>query len=103
MAKSLMEILASLPEEERLAALSGIDPEQLVWDWPSWARPEQMPPEQMPPQGPPPGQPMPQGLPPEAMAEGMPPTGGMAMPSNIPPEILAQLLANGAPLPNTQM
>ena len=61
------------------------------------------PPEQMPPQGPPPGQPMPQGLPPEAMAEGMPPTGGMAMPSNIPPEILAQLLANGAPLPNTQM
>ena len=65
--------------------------------------PEEMPPEQMPPQGPPPGQPMPQGLPPEAMAEGMPPTGGMAMPSNIPPEILAQLLANGAPLPNTQM
>lgn len=65
--------------------------------------PEQMPPEQMPPQGPPPGEPMPQGLPPEAMAEGMPPTGGMAMPSNIPPEILAQLLANGAPLPNTQM
>ena len=45
MAKSLMEILASLPEEERLAALSGIDPEQLVWDWPSWARPEQMPPD----------------------------------------------------------
>jgi hypothetical protein len=45
---------------------------------------------------------MPQGLPPEAMAQGMPPTGGMAMPSNIPPEILAQLLANGAPLPNTQ-
>lgn len=40
-----MEILASLPEEERLAALSGIDPEQLVWDWPSWARPEQMPPD----------------------------------------------------------
>ena len=32
----------------------------------------------------------------------MPPTGGMAMPSNIPPEILAQLLASGAPLPNTQ-
>lgn len=62
-----------------------------------------MPSERMPPQGPPSGQPMPQGLPPEAMAEGMPPTGGMPMPSNIPPEILAQLLASGAPLPNTQM
>jgi hypothetical protein len=32
----------------------------------------------------------------------MPPTGGMAMPSNIPPEILAQLVAQGAPLTNTQ-
>lgn len=31
------------------------------------------------------------------------PTGGMAMPSNIPPEILNQLLAQGAPLPNTQL
>jgi hypothetical protein len=25
------------------------------------------------------------------------------MPSNIPPEILAQLLSQGAPLPNTQL
>jgi hypothetical protein len=54
----------------------------------------------------PPEQPMPQGIP---MQQGppvdmgpMPPTGGMAMPSNIPPQILAQLLAQGAPLPNTQ-
>ena len=55
----------------------------------------------MPPEG---GMPMP----PEGMTPGMgaaeaPPTGGMAMPSNIPPEILAQLLAQGAPLPNTQL
>jgi len=54
------------------------------------------------------GQP-PQGMmPPEGMTPGMgaaeaEPTGGMAMPSNIPPEILAQLLAQGAPLPNTQL
>ena len=57
-----------------------------------------MPPEGMPPQGPP--MQMQQG-PPVDMGP-MPPTGGMAMPSNIPPEILAQLLAQGAPLPNTQ-
>jgi hypothetical protein len=47
------------------------------------------------------GSPMPQGLSPEM--EPMPPTGGMAMPSGIPPEILAQLLGQGAPLPNTQL
>lgn len=41
------------------------------------------------------------GLPPEAAP--MQPTGGMPMPTNIPPEILAQLLASGAPLPNTQL
>jgi hypothetical protein len=35
-------------------------------------------------------------------AEGEP-TGGMPLPSNIPPEILSQLLAAGAPLPNTQL
>jgi hypothetical protein len=52
----------------------------------------------MPPQGPP--MEMQQG-PPVDMGP-MPPTGGMAMPSNIPPEILAQLIAQGAPLPNTQ-
>ena len=49
---------------------------------------------------------MPQGMPPAMPAapeQPMEPTGGMAMPSNIPPEILNQLLAQGAPLPNTQL
>ena len=53
------------------------------------------------PQGAPPQPEMQGGLPPEAMPTE--PTGGMPMPSNIPPEILAQLLASGAPLPNTQL
>lgn len=44
MAKSLMEIIAALPEEERLAALDGLDMDALVWDWSVWARPEQIPP-----------------------------------------------------------
>ena len=63
-----------------------------------------VPPQGVGPEGAPPetpgGMPMPQ----EPMSDAgpMPPTGGMAMPSNIPPEILAQLLAQGAPLPNTQ-
>jgi len=63
-----------------------------------------VPPQGVGPEGAPPetpgGMPMPQ----EPMSDAgpMPPTGGMAMPSNIPPEILAQLIAQGAPLPNTQ-
>lgn len=57
-----------------------------------------MGPEGMPPQGM-----MPQGMTPGMGAGEMEPTGGMQMPSNIPPEILAQLLAQGAPLPNTQL
>jgi phage terminase large subunit-like protein len=40
-----MEQLASLSEEERLAALEGVNPESLVWDWSVWARPEQLPPD----------------------------------------------------------
>ena len=57
----------------------------------------------MPPQAA--GQPA---LPAEGMVPGMgaaegEPTGGMPLPSNIPPEILSQLLAAGAPLPNTQL
>ncbi len=44
MGKSIMELLAALPEEERLAAMQGLDPEGLVWDWSVWARPEQLPP-----------------------------------------------------------
>lgn len=39
-----MEQIALLSDEERNLALSGVDLETLVWDWPSWARPEQMPP-----------------------------------------------------------
>jgi hypothetical protein len=64
-----------------------------------------MGPEGMPPEG---GMPPEQMMPPQGMTPGMgaaemEPTGGMQMPSNIPPEILAQLLAQGAPLPNTQL
>jgi phage terminase large subunit-like protein len=44
MGKSIMEQLAVLPEEERLAALAGLDPEALVWDWSVWGRPEQFAP-----------------------------------------------------------
>ena len=58
----------------------------------------------MPPEGGMPPQMMdPQGMTPGMGAAEMPPTGGMQMPSNIPPEILSQLLAQGAPLPNTQL
>lgn len=44
MAKSVMEKLALLSDEERSAVLSGVDMEQLIWDWNAWARPEQVPP-----------------------------------------------------------
>jgi len=33
-----------LPEDEQEAALEGIDPDTLLWDWNVWARPEQLPP-----------------------------------------------------------
>jgi phage terminase large subunit-like protein len=45
MAKSIMEHLALLPPEERAAALEGMDPEALLWDWSVWGRPEQQAPE----------------------------------------------------------
>ena len=45
MAKSIMEQLALLPEEERLAILAGMDAEALMWDWSVWGRPEQQAPE----------------------------------------------------------
>jgi phage terminase large subunit-like protein len=45
MGKSLMEQLAGLPEEQRNAALEGVDMDALVWDWKAWGRPEQQTPE----------------------------------------------------------
>lgn len=45
MGKSIMEQLASLPEDERAAILADMDPEALVWDWSVWGRPEQFAPE----------------------------------------------------------
>lgn len=45
MGKSIMEILAALPENERAEALAGMDPEHLLWDWSVWGRPEQQAPE----------------------------------------------------------
>jgi len=44
MGKSIMELIAMLPEDEQEAALEGIDPDALLWDWNVWARPEQLPP-----------------------------------------------------------
>jgi phage terminase large subunit-like protein len=44
MGKSLMETLAMLSEEERRAALDGVDMDALLWDWKAWGRPEQQPP-----------------------------------------------------------
>jgi phage terminase large subunit-like protein len=45
MAKSIMEKLAAMPEDERNLILSGMDPESLLWDWSVWGRPEQQAPE----------------------------------------------------------
>jgi phage terminase large subunit-like protein len=45
MAKSIMELLAQLPEDERALALAGMDAETLLWDWSVWGRPEQQAPE----------------------------------------------------------
>ena len=45
MGKSLMEQLAVLSEEERYAALQGVDMDALLWDWKAWGRPEQQTPE----------------------------------------------------------
>ena len=41
MSKSLAQIVAELPAEERARMLSGMDPEGLLWDWSFWGRPEQ--------------------------------------------------------------
>ena len=45
MAKSIMEQLAELPEDERALILSGMDADALLWDWSVWGRPEQQAPE----------------------------------------------------------
>ena len=45
MAKSIMEQLAALPEDERQLILAGMDADQLLWDWSVWGRPEQQAPE----------------------------------------------------------
>jgi phage terminase large subunit-like protein len=45
--KSIAELLASLPERERLSELSRLkqdDAAKLLWDWKFWGRPEQFPP-----------------------------------------------------------
>jgi phage terminase large subunit-like protein len=44
MGKSIMELLAALPDQERFEAMQGLDPDNLIWDWSVWARPEQLPP-----------------------------------------------------------
>ena len=36
MAKSLMELIAMLPEEQKQEALAGLDMDQLLWDWKMW-------------------------------------------------------------------
>lgn len=45
MGKSLAQIVAELPEDERNEILAGFDPDSLVWDWSFWGRPEQQAPE----------------------------------------------------------
>lgn len=44
MARSIMENLALLSDEERMAILQGFDPEHVLWDWSLWGRPEQQAP-----------------------------------------------------------
>jgi len=41
---SIMEQIALLPEDEQEAALEGLDPESVRWDWSLWSRPQQVPP-----------------------------------------------------------
>ena len=45
MAKSIMEQIALLPDDERAILLSGFDADALMWDWSVWGRPEQQSPE----------------------------------------------------------
>ena len=45
MAKSIMEQIAMLPDDERAIVLAGMDADTLMWDWSVWGRPEQQTPE----------------------------------------------------------
>ena len=45
MAKSIMEQIAMLPDDERAVVLAGMDADTLMWDWSVWGRPEQQTPE----------------------------------------------------------
>lgn len=45
MAKSIMEQLSELPEDQVAQILAGFDADQLLWDWSIWGRPEQQKPE----------------------------------------------------------
>ena len=45
MAKSIMEQIALLPEDEKARVLAGMDADALLWDWSVWGRPEQQAPE----------------------------------------------------------
>jgi phage terminase large subunit-like protein len=45
MAKSLMELIAMLPEEQKQEALAGLNMDDLLWDWKMWGRPEQIAPD----------------------------------------------------------
>lgn len=44
MAKSIMEQIAMLPDDERAIVLAGMDADTLMWDWSVWGRPEQQAP-----------------------------------------------------------
>jgi phage terminase large subunit-like protein len=45
MGQSFMEKISLLSPEEKAAVLADLDPDVLLWDWHSWARPEQQSPE----------------------------------------------------------
>jgi phage terminase large subunit-like protein len=44
MGKSMMELLSVMSEEQKREALSGLDMNEVLWDWKMWGRPEQQAP-----------------------------------------------------------
>lgn len=44
MAESFMEKIAKLPKEKQAEILTGLDPDNIMWDWSLWGRPEQQAP-----------------------------------------------------------